>query len=346
MQRHHPASILQVFSSFPAVLGHENVAVVDEVGAEVEGWKAGDRVVADSALSCGPRDIEAMCPQCQAGKFTLCSNFRTGPLPVGSMIGWNSFTGGSWAPYFVAHQSQLFRVPDEIDDESALLTDPMAGGLHAVLRRRPADDETVLILGAGVVGMGVAAGIKALGCRCRLFALDMNPRQADLMQRFGVDEMICVGFSDSQAGRYRKVAERIGGIVIPSKFGHQAFMGGFDLVYDCVGSGQSLTDAMKYTRPGGTVVEVGTTQISLVDTAPLWFDELTIIGTNGRAIEQYAGKSVHTYEIVFDLIKQGKLDLSGLVTHRFGIGQYRVAFDTLLDRKRSGAIKVAFVHHR
>ena len=192
--------------------------------------------------------------------------------------------------------------------------------------------------------MGVAAVISALGCRSRLFAVDMNPQQEQQMRRFGVDEMICVKRSGSQALRYWKVAERIGGSVIPSKFGHQAFLGGFDVVYDCVGTGQSLTDAMKYARTGGTVVEVGTTQITLVDTAPLWFDELTVTGTNGRAIEQYEGQQVHTYELVFDLIQQGKLDLTGLLTHRFRIEQYREAFETLLNRGRNGAIKVAFVH--
>ena len=121
MQRHHPASILRVFASFPAVLGHENVAVVDHAGPEVDRWKPGDRVVVESALSCVPRGINPVCPQCAAGRFTLCSNFRTGPLPVGSMIGWNSFTGGSWAPFFVAHEAQLYRVPDAIDEQVARL---------------------------------------------------------------------------------------------------------------------------------------------------------------------------------------------------------------------------------
>ena len=139
MQRGHPASILQAFSSLPAMLGHENVSVVDEVGPQVTGWRPGDRVVVEPSLSCVPRGIEPVCRHCAAGRFTLCDNFRTGPLPVGSMIGWNCFTGGSWGPYFVAHESQLYRVPDEIDDETAVLVDPIAGALHAVLRRKPAD---------------------------------------------------------------------------------------------------------------------------------------------------------------------------------------------------------------
>ncbi len=343
MQRHHPASVLQVFSSFPAVLGHENVALVDEVGPEVTDWHRGDRVVVESALSCVPRGIEPVCPQCAAGRFTLCSRFRAGPLPVGSMIGWNSFTGGSWAPFFVAHESQLYRVPEGIDDEHAVLTDPIAGALHAVLRRTPEDGAEVLILGSGLVGMGVAASIRALGGGCHLAAVARYDRQAEMMRRFGADEIIRVQQGDSQSRRYNRVAERIGGTVLPSMFGHQALIGGFDFVYDCVGSGQSLTDAMKYARSGGTVAEVGTSQIALVDTAPLWLDELNLIGANGRAIEQYNGRSMHTYEVVFELIQQGKLDLSGLLTHRFRIEHYRQAIATLVNRGRSGAIKVAFV---
>ena len=343
MQRHHPASILQVFSSFPAVLGHENVAIVHEVGSDVTGWQPGDRVVVESALSCVPRGIEPICPSCAAGRFTLCHNFRTGPLPVGSMIGWNTFTGGTWAPFFVAHESQLHRVPDRIDDEIAVLTDPVAGALHAVLKYPPGDGDTVFILGAGMIGMGVAASIRALGHRCRVVALDQNSRQAERMQRFGVEETVIIARTDPQSRRYRQVARRIGATVVPSKFGHQAFIGGFDLVYDCVGSGRSLTDAMKYARPGGTVVEVGTAQISLVDVAPLWLDELNVVGANGRAIEQYDGRSMHTYEIVFELIQQRKLDLTGLLTHRFRIEQYREAFAALVHRNRSGAIKAAFV---
>ena len=346
MQRHHPASILQTISSMPAVLGHENVSIIDEVGPDVTGWRPGDRVVVESALSCAAREIEPPCQMCQAGRFTLCQNFRTGPLPVGSMIGWNRFTGGSWAPRFVAHQSQLHRVPDAIDDEIAVLVDPIAGAVHAVLRRLPQDEQTVLVLGSGLVGMGVAGAIRALGSRCRLVALARSPRQAEMMRRFGADDRITLSRSAPQAERYGKVAGLIGGKVVPSKFGHQAFFGGFDIVFDCVGSGQSLTDAMKYARSGGTVVEVGTSQIGLVDTAPLWLDELNLIGANGRAFEQYEGRTTHTYEVVFDLVARKKLDLTGLLTHRFRVDQYREAFATLAGRSRTGAIKVAFTQEQ
>lgn len=342
-QRQHPASILQTITSLPAIVGHENVSLVEAVGPDVTGWQPGDRVVVESSLSCAVREIEPLCPSCSAGRFTLCRCFRRGPLPIGSMIGWNSFTGGSWAPFFVAHESQLYRVPDEIDDEVAVLTDPIAGCVHAVMRQVPGDTDKVLILGSGFVGIGVAAAIRALGSGCRLAAVVRHDRLAAVMRRYGVDEVVHVYRSDPQSARYAKVAALVGGTVVPSKFGHQAFFGGFDVVYDCVGTGQSLTDAMKYTRPRGTVVEVGTSQIGLVDTAPLWLDELNVIGVNGRAFEEYDGRRPHTYKVVFELIRQKKLDLTGLLTHRFRVDQYQEAFRALAHRGASGAIKVAFV---
>ncbi len=343
LQRAHPASILQTISSLPAALGHENVSIVDAVGPAVSRWRPGDRVVVESALSCAVREIEPVCPMCAAGRFTLCRHFRTGPLPVGSMIGWNNFTGGSWSRFFIAHESQLYRVPDAIDDEVAVLTDPFAGALHAVLRRTPADHETALILGAGFVGMSVAAAIRGMGSGCQLAAVVRHGRQAEMMQRFGANAVVRVLRSDSQAIRYGHVAKLVGATVVPSKFGHQAFFGGFDVVYDCVGSGQSLTDAMKYAKSRGTVVEVGTSQIGLVDTAPLWLDELTLIGANGRAFEQYEGRTMHTYEIVFEWLRRRRIDLTGLLTHRFRVDQYKEAFRTLADRGGTGVIKAAFI---
>lgn len=343
-QRQHPASIMQAFSSFPAMLGHENVAVVETVGSRVSGFRPGDRVVVEPSLSCVPRGMDPLCPSCAAGRFTLCDHFRDGQLPPGLMIGWNHFTGGSWSPWFVAHESQLYRVPEGISDDRAVLTDPVAGALHGVLRRRPGEGESVLILGGGVLGMSVAACLKALGCQQRIVGLVRHAKQAEQLARYGVGECVCSSRQEGQAERYGKVAEVIGGKVMPTRFGHQAFIGGFDLVYDCVGSGQSLTDALKFARSGGTVVLVGTSQISIVDTAPMWFNEVSVIGANGRAIENEQERRRHTYEIVFELMEQGKLDLDGWLTHVFELDDYRKAFEAVYDRGRSGAVKVAFRH--
>ena len=126
-------------------------------------------------------------------------------------------------------------------------------------------------------------------------------------------------------------------------FGNRGLLGGFDVVYDCVGTGESLGDAMKFTRPRGTVVAAGTSQITVVDTTPLWLSELNLIGCFGRQIETYDDRPCHTYEVVFDLIRQGKLDLTGLLTHRFRLADYKQALLMHAARAQHGLIKAAFV---
>ena len=386
-QRPHPANILQAFSSRPALLGHENVSIVDAVGSSVTTFSPGDRVVVEPSLSCVPRGIEPLCQPCAAGLFALCENFTTGPLPVGSLIGWNSFTGGSWSDYFIAHESQLYRVPDAISNEHAVLIDPIAGALHAVLRYRPQSTErilgtlgggniggsnvsgnndgptstpmttsqtassqaaspraNVLIIGAGPLAIGVVMSLRALGDTSRISVLVWSHAEGEMMQSKGADDYICVSSRDGQQQRYSAVADRIGGQVLHARLTHYTLVGGFDVVYDCVGTSQALSDALKYARPRGTVIEVGTSQIGTVDTCPVWFSELNIIGANGRAFERYQGRVLHTYELLMELMLAGKIKLDGLLTHRFRIEQYQEAFATIANKATTGAIKVAFVH--
>ncbi len=338
-QRQHPASIMQAFSSFPALLGHENVAEVTEIGPDVHEVEPGQRVVVEPSLSCVPRGIDPVCRSCAEGRFTLCENFHKGEIPPGLMIGWNNFTGGSWSPSFVAHVSQVYPVPDAIPDEVAVLTDPVAGALHGVLRRPPAEGERVLILGGGMLGMGLAKCLKALDFANPVTGLVRHPSQA---HHLDVAECLVSGRKEGQGERYARVARVVDGEVYPTRFGHQMLIGGFDLVYDCVGTGQSLTDALKFARAGGTVALVGTSQITLVDTAPIWFQEVDVVGANGRAIEDHEGQHRHTYEIVFDLMSRGRLNLDGWLTHVFAPEDYPKAFETLYHRGRSGALKVAF----
>lgn len=340
--RNHPATFLQRFASFPAVLGHENVSIIEQIGPDVRNWRVGQRVCVDPCLSCAPRAVQPICPQCAAGKPSLCDNVDRGTLPPGLIIGLNSRTGGTWSRSFVAHESQLFAVPDDIPDEIAILTDPVACSLHAVLRRPPQPGESVLITGAGIVALAVMASIRALGRDNSVTCVVRHAFQRDLMLRFGATDARIHPRSWSNARRHDDIASVVRGRRIEARFGNQMLIGGFDLTYDCVGSGPGLSDAMKWTRPRGTVVAVGTSQIAVVDTTPLWFTELNLVGCNGRAIEELDGRRLHTYQLVFELIRSGKLRLDGLLTHRFRLADYRAAFQTIATRGRAGLVKAAF----
>lgn len=344
-QRTHPANIVRSLTSFPIALGHENVAMIDEVGSGVSGWNPGDRVVCEPSLSCIPRGVEPTCAQCAAGHFSLCESFvGRGQLDKGTMIGLNAFTSGSWSPYFIAHKSQLYRVPDELSDEQAVLVDPLACSLHAVLRRVPTDGERVLVVGAGIIGQGVLMGIRALGSRARVSIIARSESQVDFLTACGADDVIVAPRELSRAGLFERVASQLGRQRVAGQFGNQWMIGGADVVFDCVGTGESLANAMKFCKGRGTVVAAGTSHIALVDTTALWFSELSVLGAYGRQFEELDGERRHTYEIVFDLIKKGRLDISGLRVETFAPSQYREALSAVGRRSTSGVCKIAFRH--
>ncbi len=350
-QQNHPGTILQRLAEFPATLGHENVATIDEIGPAVPNAPpgasrtVGQRVCVDPALGCAGRGVEPPCPQCAAGLTSLCDQPGDDRLPARALLGLNHLTGGSWGGYFLAHHSQLHAVPETIADETAILVDPIASAVHAVLRREPRPGETVLVGGSGIIALGVIAGIRALGHDNRVTAVVRHAYQADLAKSMGASHALVMPRRLDKAGRYRMVAEDSGGVRRDVRFGNQILLGGYDLTYECAGNRRGFTSAVKWTRSRGTVVAVGTTGISLVDTTAIWLDELTLVGANGRQIEDIGGAKRHSYDVVFDWLATGRLDLSPLRVTRFALSDYRRAFDALLDRSRSPIVKAVFDPH-
>ena len=342
MQRNHPATILQQFARFPAVLGHENVAVIDEVGPEVTGWQPGQRVCADPALGCAGRGIKPPCRRCAAGEASICEHGEDKRFPPRALLGLNTRTGGSWAEYFLAHHTQLHAVPQTLPDEIAVLLDPIASAAHAVLRRPPREDEAVLVNGSGIIGLGVIASIRALGHANRITAIVRHGFQAELAESLGATYVLRLSRRTTKRDRYQVVAEDCGGTRLSGRVGNQALLGGYGLTYECTGTRRGLTSALKWTQSRGTVVAVGTTGIARIDTTPIWFDELEVIGANGRQVERVGGRSVHSYDLVLQWLANGRLDLTPLRATRFGLSAYRTALEALLHRSKGPIVKAAF----
>ncbi len=343
--RNHPCTILQQFARFPAVLGHENVATVDAVGSDVSGWEIGQRVCADPALGCEGRGIDPPCAQCSAGRSSVCESPGDRDFPPRALLGINGKTGGSWSDYFLAHQSQLHAVPNDVPDEIAVLVDPIASTAHAVLRRRPADGESILVNGSGIIALGVIGSIRALGHENTITAVVRHPFQERLAREMGATRVLRMPRSMRRIDRYRAVAKDTHGHRLDGRLGNQALLGGYDLTYECTGTGPGFGFALSWTRARGTVVAVGTTGITMLDTTPIWFDEQEVIGASGRQIEDLDGRTRHTYEIVLDWIAEGRLDLSKLSVRRFPLEQYRTALSALTHRSRIPIIKAVFDPH-
>lgn len=313
-------------------LGHEVVSDVVEVGPAVRGLKVGDRVAMDSRASMGPtclsQGIEPPCRYCAAGNPVRCENVYAGKGPWGA--------GGGWGDGYTAHASEVYPVPDDLTDEQAAMLEPLSIGVHTVLRRPPAPGEQVLIVGAGIVGLNVLQSVRALGIDCHITIMARYRQQIEMAQRLGADEIV------SGEDAYEAVARLTGGQLFEGMFHNRTIMGGFDVVYDSVGSAQTIGDSLRWTRGGGAVVVVGVTFAPLTfDLSPVWHQEVDLVGSMMHGLEKWEGEERPAYDLVCDLLRQRKLTVDGFITHRFPLERWHEAIRTAQD-KRSGAIKVVF----
>jgi len=331
---------LSPFGSERFTIGHENMGTLVEVGEQVEGFAVGDRVVADPMLPCAARGITPPCKACQEGQFSRCENVTEGNLSPGIQIGACADTGGSWSPYFVAHRSQLFLVPEGISDENALLVEPFCSALHPVIRNLPHDEDTALIIGAGTIGICVLAALRALDSRARVIVLAKYPFQGELARRYGADEVV---YWDKGGKYYTAIAELVGGKLFQPILGKPVMIGGADVTYDCIGSETSIRDALWLTRAGGTIVQIGLGSTGKIDWTPLWFRELTVVGTLASGIEEYQGQRIRCHQLALDFVAQGKVDLASLLTHTFRLGDYRRALAMNMNKSRHRLVHSAFV---
>lgn len=334
----HDSPSVSPFASFPFTIGHENVGTVMEVGSAVEGFDVGDRVVVEPLLPCEPRGINPPCHFCQDGEINRCQNFTRGRLAPGLAIGACRDTSGSWSPRFVAHRSQLYHVPDWVSDENALLLEPFCSALHPVLQHFPSHDDTVLVVGAGMLGLSTVAALRALGSLARILVLAKYPFQGQLAERYGADEVIYL-----RGDYYAAVARTTNAALYKPILGKRILVGGADIVYECVGSGSSVNDALRFTRTGGKMVLIGLAAIPRgVDWAPIWLNELTIAGSFWCGTDTYQGQRIRTFRLGLNLMASGQVDLTPLLTHTFRLEDYESALATALNKGNHRVVRAAF----
>jgi L-iditol 2-dehydrogenase len=332
---------LSPFSSFPAVLGHEIFGRLSEVGAEARaaGFKEGDRVAVNPAFGCRVRGLSPLCPACASGHPATChrAGQASGGLAPGFTIGYHRDLPGGFSDVVAAHTTQLHRVPDGVPDARAVLTEPLSIGLHGVLHRPPRDDEQVLIIGGGMIAYAVLAALRLSGRRCRVAQLVLVPFQAELARALGADDVIVA----STENALERVVELTGAQRHKPILGRDVLTGGFAVTFDCVGTPQSLRDALAYTRSQGTIVMVGACgMVPKIDLTSIWAKELNIQGTYYYAPES---DGRHTIDIATELLaSDGASMVDKLITHSFPLEKYREAIVANIDRGKSKAMKTVF----
>jgi threonine dehydrogenase-like Zn-dependent dehydrogenase len=326
------------FSSFPFTLGHENVGEIAELGADVRGFARGDRVTVNPLLCCEPRSIAPVCAACAAGDHQRCEHFTDGALPPGMLIGTTRSLGGSWGEEFVAHDSQLVRVADTLSDAEAVLVEPLACAVHAVRSNLPRPGDRVLVIGAGSIGLLTVAALRALRVESDLTVLARHPFQGRHAERLGASRVIA-----ARGDYLRELAEAGGARLLKAIIGRPAAVGGFDVIYVCIGSARAVDDALRLTRAGGTVVVLGSpSTLRGVDWTPVWLKELRVRGSFTYGTHAHGVTERRTFDEAAALIADGLAPVAPLVTHTFQLAQYREALAAALGKGSTQSVKVVF----
>jgi threonine dehydrogenase-like Zn-dependent dehydrogenase len=326
------------FSSFPCTMGHEICGEVAEVGSGVQGFKKGDAMILMNHLGCVTRGIKDPCKSCREGRPSNCENFAEGKLAPGMFTGICRDTGGGFAPYFIAHKDQLFKLPEGISVKEAALFEPLGVALQAVLENLPRDDDQVLVIGAGVIGNLVVQSIRALGSKCQVTVAEPDPFAADMAVKAGADRLITDG------DILRHTIEITGARAYKPMIGKEVLMGGFDKIFDCVASQSTLVSSMRALATGGTLSMVGIGKDVKLDLTPLWLKLQTIKGAYSSGYVDYDGARRHIFEIAAWMVQLKKIQLEEMVTHTFKLEDYRRMIEVNLHKGKYRALKtvVAF----
>ncbi|HKG50385.1 MAG TPA: alcohol dehydrogenase catalytic domain-containing protein [Actinomycetales bacterium] len=316
--------------SMPFVPGHE---VVGELVDDCDDLPAGTRVVVDPVLACATRGLDP-CTSCRSGRTNLCDHVTVGHLSPGLQTGFCHDTGGGWGERLTAHRSQLHAVPDGLDDERAVLVEPLACAVQLARRAQVPAGGSVLVSGAGAVGLFAVLALRELTDAGRITVIAKHGHQADLARAFGATD-VAAPDEAMRAVRRTTRAMRVAPRDLPPLAqrrvgGSEMLLGGVDVGVDAVGSTSSLDTVLRSTRAGGRVVLSG--MPSGADLSPAWFRELEVAGT-------YASTG-DAFDVAMRLAAEAPLD--GVVGGRYPLHRWREALDHAHSAGRLGTVKVCF----
>ena len=277
------------FKPPPLILGHEVAGTVAEVGADVTDFEVGDPVLLAAVLSCG------RCEACRLGRENLCEN--------GVMLG--NHADGGYAEYVVAPARDVFHLPPEIPVvEGSIIADAITTPYHAVVNRgQVTPGDSVVVVGCGGVGLNVVHVASAMGAQ--VVAVDLSEKKLEWATQLGAVAVVNASSND----RVDKEVRRLTG-------------GGAHVAFEVVGRAGTQETALSSLRTGGRLVLVGYSPEKMaLNAGRVMFRELEVIGSLGcRPVD---------YPRVIELVRQGRIRLEPLVTHRFDLDDIGEAFDTL-----------------
>ena len=324
----HASMYFEDYVTFPFVPGHEVVGELDD----------GSRVVIEPVIGHAargyPLPFDGAAPGDGDDYAHLAVPSVDGSVEPGIQTGFCCSTGGGWAPWFWAHESQLHRIADDMPDERAVLVEPVAGGIHAALLAAPtiADvkDPVVAVLGAGTMGLAAIAGLKRYLPDARIVVGGRYPHQMAFAKALGADVVVQASKLD-QAVRREVGCHMIAG----------ALSSGAHVTIDAVGNSESITDCLRITRPRGRVVLLGMPADVRLDLTGLWHRETELKGAYTYGTETLPdGSSARTFDLAIDTANH--YEAERLLSATYRLDDHIDALAHAAAAGRRGAVKIAF----
>ncbi|QIO21982.1 NAD(P)-dependent alcohol dehydrogenase [Haloarcula sp. JP-L23] len=275
----------------PLVLGHESAGEVVAVGENVTGLEAGDRVALEPGVPC------RRCAHCKRGDYHLCEDVTFMATPPHD---------GAFAEYVSWPADFAYELPDSVSTAEGALCEPLSVGIHACRRGDVGTGDTVLVTGAGPIGLLVMEAARAAGAT-DVIVTDVVAEKLSLAAERGADLTVDVTETDLESA----VEEYTDGV-------------GADVVVEASGAEPSIRSTLDAVRRGGTVVLVG-----LADEATVPFDVLEVIDNEIDVHGSFRYKN--TYDAAVDLLADGVVDVEGIIDFESSLDAIDDAFQRAME---------------
>ena len=286
----------------PVVMGHEASGIIEKTGADVAGFKPGDRVTFDSTVYCGS------CYFCRQGRINLCDNRRVLGVSCGEYR-----TNGAFAELVSVPQHILYSIPGPVSFAQAAMVEPLSIAFHAIRRSETALGSSAVVVGSGMIGLLVIQLLKAAGCG-KIIAVDLAQEKLDMAGKFGAHLALRADDPDVVAKIFEATENR-----------------GADVAFEAVGVTQAVQTAISALRKGGALTLVGNLSPQV---------EFPLQSVVTRQISVYGScASSGEYPDCLSMIAEGKVDVDSFIRAVAPLSEGASWFKRLYDGE-PGLLKV------
>jgi L-iditol 2-dehydrogenase len=279
----------------PRIFGHETAGTIAEMGADVTGWTIGDRVVVMHHIPC------MKCAHCDNGNFSMCATYKNITTTAGFTPSGGGFADYVKVPGHIVREGGLIRIPDGITFEQASFVEPTNCCLKAVKKAQIRAGQTVLITGAGPIGLMFIMLVKHFGAR--VISTDLLPSRIEKALSVGAD----AAFDARDPEIAQKVQELTGGL-------------GVDVSLLAVPSDKAFFQALACTRKGGKIVFFAEFPDELeipLNPNVLYRNEIDLMGSYSSAFPLQA--------LSAELVFERKIDVDALISDRYPLSELSAA---------------------